>query len=574
MAMTEKQPASGKDRRPGKVQTSEPRRPLRAGRLLLGLSLALGVFGAVSLPGAWQETRRREATLPQLELMAQQSPSDGRLLDLLGARLAEAGEYPVAVETFRRALVAGGQDDSVWLTMAATRAASGDARFALADFSLALRENPQSPALQVAQVRVQGLGRHPAPAALARALCPDGPAPLVASLTRGSRLNGLEEWWGRRHPAQSGFATREEWARESPGDAQAQRLWGLALEENRRLPEAAAALSRAAALAPGSPETNLALAGLMARTGAPSRAVAQYVACLRLRPDWLPALQGLGQTAQEAGMTRYALQAYQRATEVAPASPDAWLGLGRAGATLWTHHAQALAAFETAARLAPTRTDFYADYATALRQDAGLNASANDHMSRAAALLRSRLAVAPDDAQCHYLLGESLLNGPPSPTADAEAEAETRRALELAPNQPQAQEQLARLCLDRGDARAAIPLLLRSLAAAPTNAPALTTLARAYARDGQTALSVTTFAQAKHISGIMDRVHTLQDREESHLLDPTLHEQLAGLYRQTGRPDKAGIEQNTARLIRQNPQEAAVQMDAVKTLVQTTLQPR
>ena len=568
MATTLEQPESGKD------QVSEPRRPRRVGRLLLGLLLAVGVLGAVSLRDAWQETQRREATLPQLELMARRSPSDGHLLDLLGGRLVEAGEYPVAVETFRRALVAGNQDDAVWLTMAATRAAGGDARFALADFSLALRENPQSPALQVAQVRVQSLGRHPAPAALARALCPDGPAPLIASLTHGSRLNGLAEWWGRHHPSQSGFATREAWARESPDDAEAQRLWGLALEDNQRLPEAAAALSRAVALAPNSPSANLALADLMARTGASSKAIIQYVACLRLRPDWLPALQGLGQTAQRAGMPRYALQAYQRATQTAPTSADAWVGLGRAGATLWTHHAQARAAFETAARLAPARTDFYADYATALRQDAGLNAGGGGQMTQAAAILRRRLAAAPDDAQCHYLLGSVILKGSPSPTMDAEAEAETRRALELAPDQPQAQEQLARLCLDRGDARAAIPLLTRSLAADPANTPALATLARAYARDGQTALSVKTFAQAKQIGGMMDRIHTLQEREESHLLDATLHAQLADLYRRTGQPDKAGVEQNTARLIRQNPQEAAAQMDAVKTLVQTALQPR
>jgi tetratricopeptide (TPR) repeat protein len=568
MATALKRPEASRHHGEGK------RRARRTAFPLLGLFLALGTLLAVRLSGDWHETQLREAYLPQLEAMARRAPSDGPLLALLGGRLAEAGEYPVAVETFRRALVAGDQDDEVWLMMAAARAAGGDVRYAKADFALALRAHPQSPALQVAQIRIRVLGRRPAPDALARALCPDGPSPLVASLTRGSRLNGLSEWWGRRHPEASGFATREDWARQHPEDAEAQRLWGQALLTNRRLPEATAALKRAVALAPGSADTNLALADLLERAGVPSEAVVGYVSCLKLRPDWLPALLGMGRATSDAGMTKYALQAYQRATEIAPGSADAWVGFGRAGATLWTHHAQSLAAFQAAARLAPDRTDFYTDYASALVEDGRLNAGGTDRVTAATALLRRRIAVAPDDARAHYLLGSVILNGPASPTMDADAEAETHRALALAPNQPQAEVQLAKMLLNRGDAHGAISLLTQVLPFDPGNAPAMTLLAQAYGRDGQSGLADKTLAQARQLADMKDRIQKLQDKEETHLMDAALHAQLAALYRQTGRPDKADAEQNVARLIRTNPQQAAAQMSAVKTLFQTVLKPR
>lgn len=552
----------------------EKRHPRRRALLLFFLLFALGLLLAVRLSVAWQQTRLREAYLPQLEVMAQQSPSNGRLLALLGGRLIEAGEYPAAVETLRRALVAGDQDENVWLTMAAARAAGGDARYALADFALALQAYPEAPAPQVTHVRIRILGRHPSPAALAKALCPEGPKPLIASLTEGSRLNGLAEWWGRRHPASSGFATREDWVRQQPNDAEAQRLWGLALLENRRLPEAAAALSLAVALAPRSPDANLALADMMEQTGASSRAVVQYVACLKLRPNWLPALLGLGQASLHAGMTKYALQAYQRATEIAPKSAEAWVGLGRAGSTLWTQHARSLAAFETAARLAPDRTDFYADYAAALREDGTLNAGGSDRFAKMVSILKRRIAAAPADAQSHYLLGSIIREGPASPTTDADAEAETRKALELAPGQPLAEIQLGKILFSRGDTRGAITLLTKALASDPYNAPAMTVMAQVYGRTGQNGLASRMFGRAKQLTDMADRIHKLQDREELHLLDIPLHEQLADLYRRTGKPDKADAEQNMARLIRKNPQEAAAQMNAVKTLVQTALRPR
>ena len=66
------------------------------------LVLVVLVLLAAVLGSAWQQTRLREAYLPDLEAQAQRSPTDGRLLALLGARLMEAGEQDAAAETLRR----------------------------------------------------------------------------------------------------------------------------------------------------------------------------------------------------------------------------------------------------------------------------------------------------------------------------------------------------------------------------------------------------------------------------------------------------------------------------------------
>ena len=557
---------------PEKQQDASTRRPNRAAWLIFIMLLTFSALSVLFLETAWQETQRREAFLPQLEAMAQKSPSDGRLLALLGGRLIEAGEYSTAVETLRRALVAGDQDEDVWLTMAAARAAQGNSRFALADFELALRAHPDSPALQVVKVRIQALGKHQTPNALAKAICPEGPTPLIRSLTQGSELNGLADWWGQRHPRESGFTARESAAKLRPDDAETQRLWGMALLQNRRLPEASVAFSQAVLLAPRSPEANLAIANLLEDAGEHSKAVLQYITCLKLRPDWIPAVMGLGQSSLNAKMTKYALQSYQRATEIAPRSAEAWIGLGRAGATLWTHHSQSLSAFETAARLAPERTDFFNDYAIALREDGIRNAATNNYQAKAISILRRRIAEVPTDSESHYLLANILLYGPMTSTVTSEAEAETRKALDLSPGQTQAEIQLAKLLLTQGNLQGTITLLTNALEADPDNAPALTILAQAYSRSGQTVLAKPLFDKVEKLNEMSDRLHKLQDREESSLLDATLHEKLATLYLQTGKPDRAYAERNMAQLIRKNPQEAAKQMTSLQNLIQSSLQ--
>ena len=537
--------------------------------MCLGLFLCVGSGLALLLPGGWQDLQRREAYLPALEGEAARHPEDGRLLVLVGARRMEAGEYAGAAEALRQGIADGESSETVWRELAASVAASGDRTRAVSDLRLGLKAFPDSLSLQESLANARAAASGAAPNDLAQAIAPEGASPLVAAYAPASRFDGLSAWLGRRDPDRSGFATREAWARQEPDDAQAQRLWGLALLRDRRVPEAEAALARAVALAPRSPAANLALADLLDDAGLLTKAAVLYVTCLQARPDWLPALLGLGRAALNANLPKYSVPAYQRATEVAPKSAEAWVGLGRANSSEPDLIGTALSAFQTASRLAPDRTDFYTDYAEAIRKAGAVNAGGR--ASDAEALLRRRIAAAPEDGLAHYLLADILLHGAPSPTVASEAEAETRRALALTPGDPLAQIQLAHILLDRGDAPGATDLLTKALATDPENAPALRTLAQAQARAGQPALAGRTFARARAVADTNDRLKILRRREKATPLDGGLHREIAALYLKQGKPDQADAEQRMAQLIQKDPQAAAAQLTALTSLLQTVL---
>lgn len=484
----------------------------------------------------------------------------------------EAGEYAGAAEALRQGVADGESSEAVWRELAAAVAASGDRARAVSDLRLGLKTFPGSLALQESLADARATDSRAAPEDLARAIAPEGASSLLALYAVRSRFDGLSAWFGRRDPDRSGFATRQDWVRERPDDAQAQRLWGLALLRNRRILEAEAALSRAVVLAPHSPAANLALADLLDDAGLPTKAAVLYVTCLQLRPDWLPALLGLGRAALNADLPKYSVPAYQRATEIAPRSAEAWIGLGRADSSEPDLIGAALSAFQTAARLAPSRTDFYTDYAAAFRK-AGL-LDTGGRPSTAETLLRRRTAAAPEDGLAHYLLADVLLHGSPSPTTASEAEAETRKALALTPGDPLAQIQLAHVLLDRGDARGAIDLLLKALATAPQNAPALRTLAQAYARGGQAAQASRFFAQARAVADTSDRLKILRRREKATPLDAGVHGQIAALYSKQGKQEQANAERRMAQLIQKDPQAAAAQLTALTSLLQTVLKSR
>ena len=553
-----------------KQPTSRPPAAQRGRLLAWALVLAALVAFGGAFSRAWQQTRLREAYLPDLEVQARRTPDDARLLGLLGARLMEASEWGGAADALGRAVSSGDEGDEVWLSLAAANAARGRRGAALGDLALARQKRGDTPALQDAQARVDALPPLPpgpaGDAALTQALSPTGPGALLRTHAAGSALNGVSEWWGRRHSESSGFATRQDWARQAPDDAQALRLWGLALMQNRRLPEAGAALTKAAALAPGSPAVHLALGDFYGQAGLPAKAGLEYIAALQRRPDWMPALLGLGRIGV-AESTRYGVAAYRRATQVAPRSAEAWIGLGRAYSQSQDDYSRALTAFAAAARLAPGRTDFLPAQADVLRQ--------MGRWDEAEPLLRRRLAAAPDDAFSHYLLGRVLLDSHPSPARQAEAEAQTREALRLSPESPVAQAQLGGMLLARGDAAGAVKLLEGSLSGDPYNVNTLHTLARAYVGSGQPARAQAVSARAQSLFSDQQRVNTLRDKEHERFTDISLHQQLADLYVRVGRPDRVAQEREIAQMLRKDPakvdaQEKALDADLTKLLPQDT----
>jgi len=371
-------------------------RPRRPARLLLVLILLLPA-GWLTLPSAWRETCRREAYLPQLEAEDRNTPFDGRLLALLGGEYAQAGEYSASADTLRRAIATGEQDPLVWLNLAAATAASGDPVQATTAISLGLQAHPTDPLLLSARQRAQSLGHDASPAQLAGAISPEGPDLLVARHTSGSFLNRVASWWGRLRPDSAGFRTREEWARENPNDASVKYHWGLALFRSRRYMEAVDVLKQTVASDPQFAPAHLALGDALTAAGLTGDGVVEYLDALKVRPNWTPALLGAGKGYLATGITTLSIECYVRATTADPNSADAWIGLGMAYRRTGVDHDKAITAFRNAERLAPARTDYFVDYADALRQAAQWPA--------AEAILARRLKAAPDDPLAHYTPG-------------------------------------------------------------------------------------------------------------------------------------------------------------------------
>jgi len=506
------------------------------------VTLALGV----RLDGAWQQTARREAYLPQLEEQARHTPNDASLLALLGGRLAQA-EAPrdrsQATKILAGALAGGQQEDVVWLALARTDARLGNPAAALSVLQKG-RESIGGPRFDSAAARVQALGPDASPSALAAAISPDGVEPLIAHYAAGGLGNALASWWGRLRPEASGFMTRQEWALREPQNAQALRLWGQALAENRRPTEAVRVLTQASTLAPADVATHLALAEALERVEANDYARIAYLKALGLQKDLLPALLGFGRTCAASGL-RYARPAFQRATQIAPNSAEAWIGLGHAETGRFEYQNECLHAFETAVRLAPDQTDFYDDYAQALGHA--------DRQEEAERILRQRLVQQPEDAAAHYLLSTALRKQSPTPDRLAQAEQSAREAVRLSPTTAEFQRQLGDVLLNAGKIAAAIAALEAAIAADPYEVQARRLLARAYTMTGRPELAAQTAARAAALFQDKQQLDTLVNQSERRYQDPAYHRQQIELYERTGQTVEARQERQTLALLQKDP---------------------
>lgn len=540
-------------------------------RLVLLVVILGTVFAWTQLKPAWESAKLRQMYLPELAAAAEKSPYDGRLLALFGVRLMQAGQYSVASGAFQHAIAAGENGEDVWLNLAAANALSGEPGKAKGDLSLAIRMFPTSPGLQSAQVRVRLLGATHDNQALARSICPDGTSALEQKLELGGKLNDVSVWLDSKHPEGSGFASREQWARQQPSDGNIQRLWGLALLKNQRYGEAIDVLRHSVEIAPESAPAILALAQAYEQSGLAPKALLQYVACLKIRRDWKPALLGIGRSALAADATRYAIAAFKRCTEVDPNDVEGWIGLGRAGFALPTHHAESLNAFQTAARLAPTRTDFLDDYAVALREAAIQDPSMRNGFALAEAVLRRRIASDPEDWRARYLLGNVILKGEVTPGRLSEAEMQTRQALALFPNQPLVEMQLGRILLNRGDAKGAVDMLSQAALDDPMNAQTAALLAQAYERSGNHALAQAASKKAKALGDTADKIAKLELAAKNDRWNASIHEQLLSLYQQAGQLRNAAVERSFLDIIRKGSTAASKQSDEWKSSIDSVL---
>lgn len=532
------------------VTESPARRKMRLRHRLLAAASVCTILAAagIFLQRARQETALREAFLPQLETRAKQEPTNGRLLALTAARLTEANDYAGAAEYLSRAVRAGETDEVIWRTWAAAVAASGDREQAGTILLTGVKAAPNPAPIQAAIERCRKLDPSVSVEKLAETICPEGVRALTARYTQGSFLNGWTENQGKGSPEQSGFATREQWAKDQPQNPEALRLWGEALMRNRRYVEAETTLRRAIELKPESPEIRLALADTLRERGEFGKAGLEYIACLKRKKDWFPALMGMGQVALEKKLLKIGTETFELAVKQNPQSADAWLGLGRAHYARRLNLSRSLEAFQIAAKLAPTRTDFFTAYSNALR--------VNFKYDEAEAILRRRLSADANDAQAHYLLALLLLDIKPSPARRTEAETALRNSQRLAPEVSATDTRLAQLLVEDNKLDEAVPLLEAILKRERNNVVAYKTLSRAFRKQGKTKEADILQTSANELGAYLQRVMFLEDMLQRQPDNLKAHRELADLYERGGEPEKAAREQEMIAVLVKHPEMA------------------
>lgn len=541
------------------TRTRAPRRRV-ATSLLLG-TLCLG-GGAYATRQAWDATCLREAYLPDLELQAHNDPTNGPLLAVLAGRHAETGDFPQAAKLLERAIAAGETQSDVWLTWAAALAAANERERSGLVLKLALSKPGSHTAAQEALERCKPLPATATGQELARAIAPEGPSTFVARRTRGSFLNGYARWQAERNPAQSGFATRQAWASETPDNLDRRTLWAEALVRNGRYTDAEKELEVVLKAQPERTDARLLRAEVYRNAGALAKAGLEYTALLKKQPDLLPALLGMGQVSLEKSLYPIALEVFTKATTLAPQSADAWIGLGRAHYNQRLNFGAAVDAFAKARTLAPQRTDYALSNANALR--------AIFRWAEAEKLLRARLADVSDDAEAHFQLATILLDSNRTPEREAEAEKLLRRSLELEPRAVASMARLGSLLVRKNQAGEAIPLLEAVIADDMYHVAATKDLAQAYRQAGRLQEAKDAQESFAQLTEYMEKRNFIDDQLRREPMRPELHEKMAALLEQGGEKEKAKLHHDAAYMLRKDPKKAERGLSALNQALAST----
>ncbi|AXF22139.1 glycosyltransferase [Burkholderia pyrrocinia] len=207
---------------------------------------------------------------------------------------------------------------------------------------------------------------------------------------------------------------------------------GNMLRAHSRLDDAIGAYRRALALAPGYAEAHSNLGNALREARDPDAAMLSCAQALALRPDYAPAYNNLGNALQDKGEPDAAARAYEKALVLDPAYAEACFNLGNVcGAQ--RRHDDAIAHYRSAIALQPSLHAAHhalgvlllergeLDAAVASLARAAESGEVDRLFSLAAALdragdldgtvasLRRALAVAPDRAELHHHLAQTLV---------------------------------------------------------------------------------------------------------------------------------------------------------------------
>lgn len=212
-----------------------------------------------------------------------------------------------------------------------------------------------------------------------------------------------------------------------PGNDSAHLLLAKIHADRSEWDAAVAEAQQAIALRPNYWGNYAELAETLSRAGRLDESIAAYRRLVELQPDSARAYQRLGTALQKAGRAEEALRAYERVAEIR----KSWAAYSNLGTMYYWEGRipQAIAAYEQAITLSPNEPDPYGNLGDAL-QKSGQREQAVTNYRKAAALVRSRLSINPEDAAdlASLALFEAKLR------AHADAARHMAKAVRLAPN--------------------------------------------------------------------------------------------------------------------------------------------
>lgn len=234
------------------------------------------------------------------------------------------------------------------------------------------------------------------------------------------------------------------WTERRPDDPLGHYYLALARGRAGDTPEAARQLARALELDPALARARWRLARVLAVSGQESAAERLLQQGLQLDPAAASLHAELGRVYLAHEQFRPAATEWEKATSLTPRDGDAWYHLGRCWMGL-NDQARALTAYCRAAALAPRSPTYQKALAGVLRLER--------EYGEAERCCRRALALAPSDPDAHFELARLLWD---RDGATPQAEESMRRAVALQPDSPLLRYSLAAMEQDRGDLATAL----------------------------------------------------------------------------------------------------------------------
>jgi serine/threonine protein kinase/Flp pilus assembly protein TadD len=245
-----------------------------------------------------------------------------------------------------------------------------------------------------------------------------------------------------------------------PASYEARLGLGRALDATREDGPSETAFRSAIELQPASFAGYNQLGALLYRRGRYADAADMFRKAARLEPDSYRALSNLGGARTMTCDFSGATDAYRKALALSPTHPSALSNLGLN--LLWTGHpAEAVELLEKAANVSPNQFDVRGNLGDAYRAIRGQEAKATEAYTRSVALAREQLRLNPRDFRAQSFVASGLARtGHPD-----EADKEIRRALDLAPNEPEILADAAVVAVLAGRDSEALDLVKKAVAA-------------------------------------------------------------------------------------------------------------